>query len=605
MMKARSLPGLATLVLLASFPSFPLAAATDTGAAIGPQETRVLRLREVVEREIGSDETHAYTLEVDAHHFVLLAVEQRGADVQTRVLDPSGRLLETFDSPGGRYGGDPVAVTTAQAGTYRFEVSRAGGNETEEPRYALSLQRLEPVSASPQGRVDQLLSAWDRPGEPGLVAAVVSGGEVVYVRALGQASLEHDLPNTPYTVFDIGSVSKELTDFAMVLLAQEDHLSLDDDIRTHLPEVPDFGTPIRIRHLIHHTSGLREIYDAFSLAGSRSGDALLQEDALRLVTHLEELNFQPGSDYLYCNTGYMLLADIVARVTDRPFPEWMDENVFEPLGMANTTIMAKQGQVIPRAAYSYGPDGQGGWIQIFDNSTVQGAGGVYTTVTDLARWIGNFSEPRLGGPEAILQMQERGVLTTGDTLDYAFGLRIDEHRGLRRIGHTGSSAGYRTSLAYYPEVDVGIVVVSNYASRDPSVGNRLAEAYLATEMGPEEGGQEEAEEEEREEEEEEGEAWSPTSRELEAYAGRYVSPELETIYTLSVEDETLMGRHFRHGSFRLRPHAPDEFRGPGSFARIRFHRDGEGRVTGLRVSNGRVRDLWFEKRESSPRVPGS
>lgn len=562
------------------------------------QDARTIRPGERVEREIAPGAVHAYALEVEADRFVVAAVEQRGADVSVRIVDPAGSPVDTFDARRGEHGAEPAVFTTSAGGGYRVEVRREEDGEDEDAggAYTLRIPRVEPVAPTPAGRVEQLLAAWDRPDEPGAAVAVVRGGEVVAGRGLGRAAMEHPgLPITLETVFDIGSVSKELTDFAVVLLALDGRVSLDDDIRTHLPEVPDFGDTIRIRHLVHHTSGLREIYATKALSGWQSGDGIAQEDALRLVTGLDELNFEPGTEYLYSNTGYMLLADLVSRVTGTPFPEWMEENVFGPLGMDRTTIMARRGQVVPGAAHSYGRDGEGGWIHVFDNSGIQGAGGVYTTVGDLARWIGNFAEPRVGGPAAIRRMQERGVLEDGDTLDYAFGLRIDEHRGLRRIGHGGSSAGYRASLAFYPEAGVGVVVLSNHADRDGSIVRRVAEAYLADVMEP----RERVAAGDDEEEEEEGPGWTPSPGDLEAYAGRYLSPELEAVYTISVEGGTLTARHRRHGDFELEAgEEEDAFRTRYPLSEVRFVRDEGGRITGFRVSNGRVRDLLFRRLES-------
>ena len=202
-------------------------------------------------------------------------------------------------------------------------------------------------------------------GEPGAVIAVVRGGHVAFAEGFGLANLEHSIPLGRETVLDIGSVAKQFTAFAIALLADEGTLSIDDDIRIHLPEVPDFGEVITIRHMIHHMSGLREIYTSEGIAGRQNGDAVQQADALRLTEHMHELNFRPGERYLYCNTAYMMLADIVSRASGVSFPEFMAERVFGPLGMHHTTIMSKLGQSIPRVAESYAPDDEG-FVRVFD-----------------------------------------------------------------------------------------------------------------------------------------------------------------------------------------------------------------------------------------------
>lgn len=605
--------------VLALVPAAGLAAAAAWLAPsdLAAQEARLLRTGDQVEREIRPGSTHAYRLELEAGRFVAVALDQRGADVETRVLGPDGELLDRFDGPGGAWGPDPVVFTTDSDGTYRLEVRRrdgrdgdggagsAAGSSADDGRrsgasYALRVVRVEPVARTPLARVSQLVEAWDRPRLPGYGVAVVQGGEVVFSRGLGLAALEHGLPITAETVFDVGSVSKEFTDFALVLLALEGRLSLDDDIRVHLPEVPDFGRRIRVRDLAHHTSGLREIYSAHSMAGRQDGDAMVQEDALRLVRGMRELNFDPGSEYLYSNTGYMLLADLVSRVTGEPFARWMEGNVFGPLGMRSTTIMAELGQVIPGAAHSYAPDGDGGWRHVFDNSSIQGAGGVYSTLGDLARWIGNLGDPRVGGPGAVEQMLERGILTSGDTLDYALGLRVGEERGLRTVGHTGSSAGFRTVLTWYPEADAGVVVLHNGSSMDGRLAREVAAAYLGDRMEPAPPPSM-ADGEDPDAEDATGDAprgWSPSAAELESYAGVYYSPELETVYTLVVEDGALEGRHWRHGGFSLRPgDAPGTFRAPGFLGTVRFEVGEGSTVDGFRASNGRVRNLRFQRWE--------
>ena len=284
-------------------------------------------------------------------------------------------------------------------------------------------------------RADSILDLLNRADAPGFVVAVVRDGRTVYRREVGMASLEQRTAIGPGTIFDLGSVSKQLTAYAVVLLEKAGRLDLDQDIRTILPEVPDFGAPITVRHLVHHTSGIREIYGALGMAGLRSGDGIRQEDALRLVAASRELNFEPGSRYLYCNTAYMLLADIVTQVTGMPFPEWMQANVFEPLGMRHTVIMDRTGLVIPGAADSYAPDNGGGFTRLFDNSSITGAGGVYSTIGDMTLWMANL----VSGNEAVMRMRERGILTTGDTLDYAFGVIVGRTRGLASISHGGAS----------------------------------------------------------------------------------------------------------------------------------------------------------------------
>ena len=436
--------------------------------------------------------------------------------------------------------------------------------------------------------VDELMA--DYYGEPGAVLAVVRGGKVVFAEGYGLANLEHGIPLGRETVLDIGSVAKQFTAFAIALLADEGALSLDDDIRTHLPEVPDFGDVITIRHMVHHMSGLREIYTSEGIAGRQNGDAVQQADALRLTEHMHELNFTPGDQYLYCNTAYMMLADIVARASGMPFPQFMEERVFGPVGMHHTTIMSKLGQSIPGVAESYAPDDEG-FVRVFDNSSLYGAGGMYSTVDDLALWMNNYATAAVGGPAVIEQMQEQGVLNDGEELSYAFGINVGELRGERAIRHTGSSAGFRTSFTYFPELDGGVITLSNRSNIGGRISAELLDIFFGDRLDPAPTQQDPTEDDD--EEEEEPTAWSPSAEQLEFLAGTYYSAELQTIYTLYVEDGTLMGAHRRHGTFELEPMAEEmTFEGPGFFGMVTFEDDGT-----FRIDNGRVLNLLFTKVE--------
>jgi len=424
----------------------------------------------------------------------------------------------------------------------------------------------------------------DYHGEPGAVLAVVREGKVVFAEGYGLANLEHGIPLGRETVLDIGSVAKQFTSFAIALLADEGKLSLDDDIRTHLPEVPDFGDVITIRHMVHHMSGLREIYTSEGIAGRQNGDAVQQADALRLTEHMHELNFTPGDQYLYCNTAYMMLADIVSRASGMSFPDFMQERVFAPAGMHHTTVMSKLGQSIPGVAESYSPDDDG-FVRVFDNSSLYGAGGMYSTVDDLALWMNNYASAAVGGPAVIEQMQEQGVLNNGEELSYAFGINVGELRGQRVIRHTGSSAGFRASFTYFPELDGGVITLSNRSNIGGQMPAELLDIFFGDHLDPAPV-QQDASEDETDEP-----AWSPSAGQLGALAGTYYSAELQTIYTLYVEDGVLMGSHRRHGTFELGPGGEEmTFDGPGFFGTATFEGD-----DAFRIDNGRVLKLLFTK----------
>jgi len=330
--------------------------------------------------------------------------------------------------------------------------------------------------------IDQIFAEWrNHPDAPGGVFGIIEKGQVVMTRAYGKASLEFDVPNTRETAMNIASVSKQFTAYAMVLLEQEGKLSIDDDVRKHLPELPDFGTPITIRHLLTHTSGLRNFQNLLAIAGWRDGDYMTNDDLLRYMAMQRELNFPVGSEYLYCNSGFNLCTEIVERVTGQSFEDWTREHIFRPLGMTRTEFRSDMQQVLKSTATSYEGSPEDNFTQPLKYWTYTGNGNIYTTVDDLARWIGNFDKGTLGGKAALDRLSERGVLTGGDTLTYALGIINTTYRGLRLLQHGGSVGGYRAQLLYFPDQQTGIVVLSNFSEGNPGPkAYALADLHLAS-----------------------------------------------------------------------------------------------------------------------------
>ena len=276
-------------------------------------------------------------------------------------------------------------------------------------------------------KIDSLFQKWDNDSSPGASVSILKDGEIILKKGYGMANLEYDIPIRPSTIFHIASESKQFTDFCIVLLAQQGKLSLDDDIRKWLPEVPDFGKKIGIRNLIYHTSGLRDQWQLLAISGTRLDDVITQDHILKLVKNQKELNFEPGSRYLYCNTGYTLLAEIVKKVSGLSLREFAEKEIFGPLGMDDTHFHDNYKEIVKNRAYSYSQKDS----ITFENSVLSystiGATSLFTTVKDEAKWLNNYFTAQVGGPEAIEQMYERGILNSGDTLSYAFGLGIDTY----------------------------------------------------------------------------------------------------------------------------------------------------------------------------------
>jgi len=343
-----------------------------------------------------------------------------------------------------------------------------------------------PGSVAPpslEAQVDALFAKWNSLNTPGAAVAVIKDGIVVYRKGFGCAQLEYGIPITPSTVFHVASVSKQFTAMAITMLEAAGKLSADDNIRKYLPEMADFGTPITIRHLLNHTSGLRDQWELLILSGWRMDDVITQAQILDRLRRQKELNFLPGSRYLYCNSGFTLLAEIVSRVSGKPFTDWTRENIFEPLGMTSTHFHLDHTEIVRDRAYSYEGDPEAGFKQSVLNYANVGATSLFTTVEDMANWLRNFEDKRVGGPAVLDKMETKGVLNDGTEIGYARGLEIGMYKGLKTIGHSGGDAGFRSQVVFFPGERFGVAVFSNLGSFDPgTMAQRIADIYLAPQI---------------------------------------------------------------------------------------------------------------------------
>ena len=316
---------------------------------------------------------------------------------------------------------------------------------------------------------------------PGCAAAVSLNGETVFEKAYGLAELEHNVPNTPQTVFESGSVAKQFTAAALVLLQQDGKLSLDDPVRKHIPELPDYGAPLTIRHLLNHTAGLRDWGTVMSLTGAGRGERVINQDlALDVITHQRALDFTPGAEYSYSNSGYNLAAIIVERVSKQKFPAFVEERLFKPLGMKNSSWRDDYQRIVPGRAQAYSRQGNGPWRLNMPFMNVYGNGGMLTTVGDWMKWNAMLDSQSLGAP-LVAALETQGVLNDGRKIAYALGLVVDKYKGLKDVSHGGATAGYQTFLARYPDNKVSVGVMCNGTS--PSAGG-IAASITDEILGP-------------------------------------------------------------------------------------------------------------------------
>ena len=339
--------------------------------------------------------------------------------------------------------------------------------------------------ASSSARVDEIFKEFTAPGSPGCTAGVYQGSTIVHKGAYGMANLDHDVKLTPSSVFHVASVSKQFTAFSILLLAADGKLSLDDDVRRFVPELPDFGTRITIRQLAHHTSGIRDQWDLLGFAGWRySRDLITDNDVMQLLARQKDLNFTPGERHLYSNSGYTLLAGIVSRVSGKSFREFTTERIFKPLGMSHTHFRDNFNDIVKNQAYGYTRAADSYRLSVTNFDTA-GATSLLTTAEDLVKWHANFDTPVVGTPVVIETMLRRGVLNDGRSIDYAVGISHGMYRGVPTVSHGGSDAGYRAMFMRFPAQRFGVAVLCNLASANTGLlAQRIADVYLGDTLKP-------------------------------------------------------------------------------------------------------------------------
>jgi CubicO group peptidase (beta-lactamase class C family) len=413
---------------------------------------------------------------------------------------------------------------------------------------------------------------------------------MVHKRGYGKANLKNGMAITSSTVFETGSIAKQFTAMAIALLAERGKISLDDDIRKYVPEVAEFGKPITIRHLIYHTSGLRNWEVLFKLAGYRGN--LNSRQVLDMVCHQRELNFYPGEEYTYCNTGYLLLAEIVQRVTGQSFPEWSRTNIFDPLEMTNTRFCDDPRKMMTNRALGYMPNKNGGFREIPYAWAVPGPTSLFTTAEDLAKWMKSFAAKPLGGTAVMEQMLQRGVLNNGTRLDYAFGLVIDEYRGLNRLHHEGGWSGFRSVIVIFPRQNFGVVILSNLglgAFNPLPLANRIADIYLSDQFTP---------------------VKPPVETSVKvkpeifnAYTGRYILPlsySKPGIVNIMKKNDRLIAHLEGQPRVELLPESENSFRVKGENIYLSFTRNEHAEVDQFLARFGKWKQLLPARKVQSP-----
>jgi CubicO group peptidase (beta-lactamase class C family) len=394
-----------------------------------------------------------------------------------------------------------------------------------------------------QQKVDATFAAYDKAASPGCALGVIQNGNFIYRKGYGTASLELGVPLSAQSVFYMGSVSKQFTAASVVLAAEQGFLSLDDNVRKFIPELPDYGHTITLRQMLHHTSGLRDFLSLLDLSGRHGADIHSKEEMLDLIVRQKALNNIPGDEWIYSNTNYFLLGEVLRRVTKKSLAEFAAENIFHPLGMIHTRFYDDHTVVVPGRVPAYEPGSNGSFLVDWStNFDTVGAGGLMSTVEDLLLWDRNFYENKLGKGTLLNEMQTLGVLNNGKKIRYALGLDVSTYRGLPIVEHDGALFGYRTAILRFPEQRFTVVCLCNVSSADgASLGRKVADVYLEKYLQAEES------------------ALQPTSAgsfpDPSPFAGKYLDPRTHAVASFTVSGSTLIG-----WGARLNRIGPNRFR---------------------------------------------
>jgi CubicO group peptidase (beta-lactamase class C family) len=544
-----------------------------------------LSVGELVEGVLKLESPDTFYFDFGADTYIYGVCTQLSVDVVVSLYDSTGKSLGQFDGPA--LGPETFNFVVSDPGSYMLEVAPF---KKKTGSYTLELKVVEAVATDADKRADQLFYAYNEKGVPGGVVGVIKEGRVVFSKACGLANLNHDIPYEVNTPTNIGSVSKQFTAMAILLLEQQGKLSLEDDVRKHIPELPDLGHVVKIKNMLNHTNGFREVYNLMPMTGWKGEDMLRREEVIEMLKRQEELQAAPGEEYNYNNSAFILLAEIVERISGMTFPEYMEENVFYPLGMTSTVVRANPSVIIPGASQGYLRDTIS-YREAGDLYAAYGAGGIYTTVEDVSKWMGNFSKPVLGGEELVKRLVRVDTLNNGDTMSYALGIGVDEFRGLKNYSHGGADIAHRAFLVYFPEIDAGVVAMSNNGNFNPAdIAFKMAALYFEDQLEPEEGEKEESDSNEV----------LVSGELLQTYAGKYLLTGMGAELIYEVVDGRLKMSMEGQPEVYLNPISESEFSYEGVEATILFKTDDRGEVTGAVHSQGGQK---FELERMAPYEP--
>lgn len=441
----------------------------------------------------------------------------------------------------------------------------------------IHFRSLAQLSDAQISAIDNIFIEWNKPNHPGGVVGVRKGGDNVFLKAYGMASLDYLVPNQTSTIFNIASVSKQFTAMGILLLERDGKLSVDDKISKYIPNLSEIGEKITIRHMLHHTSGIRSFHELLFYAGWRGNDLRTNEDIYRLMERQEDLNFEPGAEYMYCNTGYIYMAYIIEQLTETPFPEWMRQNVFLPLGMKYTYVEADPSNVVPQNATSYYDRSDGVFQRSIDYWGYYGSGNIHATVEDLLIWGENFYRPKEGWEALFKRLETTDLFNDGKPNDYAFGVTVGEVKGKKTIAHGGSIGGFRSNFVVIPDEETVITILTNFNRANP--GGRTFQLFdIITETD------ENAVAQTREE----PPFMNLSLKALKVFENYYWNPVDKYLRRIYVKNDTLMYWRGENNESKLVPVGKKEFimLGTGGNFRVLFEGSGDNMKMIFRQEDG-------------------
>ena len=555
------------------------------------KEPQTIRIGETVSGFIAGTDTSVYSLELKAGQFAWGNLAQYDADIEILVKDDEMNNITSSMNPSDI--DEFFQIETEKDGFIYIHIFSVDSTSGE---YDLTIEGVENIAEKPNLRVDQIMKEFDR-NVPGAVVGVYKDGQPLFTKGYGLANLDYDIPYSPETRTNIGSTSKQFTCFGLMLLVDQGLVDLDSSVQTYLPDVKKFDEEVTVRNLMTHTSGYREFLNLILLTGRKiyTGSNIERHELIEIINRQPELQNEPGGEWNYNNTAYGLLTMIIENVSGMDFVDYMNEKVFEPLGMINTQFRANQDIIIKQRAAGYGINNDG-YFEVRDLGGAMGAGAVYTTATDMMNWFRNFKTYKVGSEDIFNQMTTPFILNNGEETGYGFGLFADEYEGLKQIHHGGADIAHRSMFTYFPDIDAGVIVFSNYAPFNSSkYADLIADTYF----------KEYYKEEDESKETLDFDSYSFSFEDFEVYEGTF---ELDAVPGFQLkffqEDSTYYTQATNQQKIEIEPTGKNQFTVTAVDARIVFEKDEEtGEFDSLILyQNGEQKASRVKKRSWEPTI---